>query len=347
MQVDFLIVGQGLAGSLLARELLRRGRTVHVVDDRWKSSSSQVAAGLMTPLTGRRFTLTKDYPALFASAQARLTELGVFRPTQVYRMFVDEEQRAKGLKRTECASCRTFIAQVTTSRGELDAELTDGFGGALMNGAWVDLPRLLADVRAGLQANGSLTEATFDPADVVGGPEGVVWREVRASAIVYCDGYKSAQRGPFKYLPWQPAKGEALTLKASVESKPFILNREGWALPLGQGVWRTGTNWQWDQLDEIPTEPQKEKLIRRFRSYFGQEVSVEVTAHIAGVRPCTSDNHPFMGTHPQQPRTHLFGGLGPRGTVWAPAMADEMAAYLCEGRALRPECDLSRFAPAG
>ena len=66
MQVDFLIVGQGLAGSLLAKELLRRGRAVHVVDDRWKSSSSQVAAGLMTPLTGRRFTLTKDYPELFA-----------------------------------------------------------------------------------------------------------------------------------------------------------------------------------------------------------------------------------------------------------------------------------------
>ena len=90
MQVDFLIVGQGLAGSLLAKELRRRGRSVHVVDDGWKSASSQVAAGLMTPLTGRRFTLTKDYPALFASAQARLTELGVFRPIQVYRMFVDD-----------------------------------------------------------------------------------------------------------------------------------------------------------------------------------------------------------------------------------------------------------------
>ena len=46
MQVDFLIVGQGLAGSLLARELRRRGRTVHAVDDGWKSASSQVAAGL-------------------------------------------------------------------------------------------------------------------------------------------------------------------------------------------------------------------------------------------------------------------------------------------------------------
>ena len=347
MQVDFLIVGQGLAGSLLAKELRRRGRSVHVVDDGWKSASSQVAAGLMTPLTGRRFTLTKDYPALFASAQARLTELGVFRPIQVYRMFVDDEQRAKGLKRTECTSCQPFIAKVTSARGELDGGLTDTFGGALMNGAWVDLPKLMSDVRAELLAAGSLTEASFDPADTVADADGVTWRQVRAGAVIYCDGYKSAQRGPFKYLPWQPAKGEALTLRTSVDGKPFILNREGWALPLGQGVWRTGTNWQWDQLDETPTEPQKEKLIRRFRSYFGQEVAVEVTAHIAGVRPCTSDNHPFMGTHPQQPRTHLFGGLGPRGTVWAPAMADEMAAYLCDGESLRPECNLSRFAPAG
>jgi len=358
MQVDFLIVGQGLAGSLLAKELLRRGRTVHVVDDCWKSSASQVAAGLMTPLTGRRFTLTKDYPELFVAAKARLTELGVFRPIQVYRMFVDEEQRAKGLKRTECRSCQPFIERVTSAQGELDAGLTDAFGGALMNGAWVDLPKLMSDVRAELVAAECLTEATFDPADAVVTADGVTWRTVRAGAIIYCDGavragaiiycdgYKSALRGPFKYLPWQPAKGEAITIHTSVADKPFILNREGWALPLGQGVWRTGTNWQWDQLDEAPTEPQKEKLIRRFRSYFGQEVQVDVTAHIAGVRPCTSDNHPFMGTHPQQPRTHLFGGLGPRGTVWAPLMADEMAAYLCEGRALRKECDLARFPAA-
>jgi glycine/D-amino acid oxidase-like deaminating enzyme len=346
MQVDFLIIGQGLAGSLLAKELLRRGRSVHVVDDRWKSSASQVAAGLMTPLTGRRFTLTKDYPELFDAAKARLTELGVFRPIQVYRMFVDEEQRGKGLKRTECRSCQPFIERVTSVRGELDAGLTDEFGGALMNGAWVDLPKLLSDVRAELQAASSLTEASFEPADAVATVDAVTWCHVQAGAIIYCDGYKSALRGPFKYLPWQPAKGEAITIRSSVADKPFILNREGWALPLGEGVWRTGTNWQWDQLDETPTEPQKEKLIRRFRSYFGQEVQVDVTAHVAGVRPCTSDNHPFMGMHPNQPRTHLFGGLGPRGTVWAPAMADEMAAYLCEGRPLRKECDLARFPAA-
>ena len=117
-------------------------------------------------------------------------------------------------------------------------------------------------------------------------------------------------------------------------------------MPLGQGVWRTGTNWQWDRLDEAASEAQKEKLIARFRGYFSRETRVEVTAHVAGVRPCTSDSHPFMGAHPSHPRTYLFNGLGPRGTVWAPAMAEDMAAYLCDGGALRKECDLARFPAA-
>lgn len=344
MQVDFLIVGQGLAGSLLAHALRARGRSVAVVDDVWKSAASQVAAGLMTPLTGRRFTLTKGYPELFAFARQRLGELEVFRPIDVYRMFVDDEQRRRGLKRAQCETCRPFIARITSQQGELDAGLTDAFGGALMHGAWVDLPKLLADTRRLLAAEGLYFLDAFDPAQAVAVADGVEWKGIRAGGIVYCDGYKSALRGPFKHLAWQPVKGEALNLTSDAPQKPFMLNREGWALPLGEGRWRTGANWQWDALDEVPTEAQKLKFLNRFRGYFNVPVSVEVTAHVAGVRPCTQDSHPFLGTHPEMSRTHLFNGLGPRGTVWAPLLAEEMADYLVSGKPLRQEVDLRRKA---
>jgi len=346
MQVDFLIIGQGLAGSLLAKELLRRGRTVRVVDDGWRSAASQVAAGLMTPLTGRRFSLTKDYSTLFERAREHLTPLGVFHPLDVYRLFVDAEQRARGLKRTECASCRPFIARITESKGELDPELTDGFGGALMHGAWVDLPKLLADVRRELQAAGCLIEATFEPSEATSAAAGLSWRHNLYGAIVYCDGYKSALRGPFTYLPWQPAKGEVLTLSSDAPQKPYVLNREGWALPLGDGRWRTGTNWQWDQLDETPSQAQQDKLLARFRGYFTSLVQVDVMDHSAGVRPCTADNRPFLGTHPSEPHTHIFNGLGPRGTVWAPSLTTQMADYLIEGKALPEELSINRHPPA-
>ncbi len=343
MQVDFLIVGQGLAGSLLARALRERGQKVLVIDDGWKSSSSQVAAGLMTPLTGRRFTLTPEYPELFQRAQKILSSLNVFRSIEVYRIFVDAEQRERGLKRSQSETCRPFIKKISDRAGELDSRLTDEWGGALMSGAWVDLPKLLHDSRTELQAENAWRQATFDPGDVQITSEFIQWRDVTARGLIYCDGYKSSQRGPFTYLPWQPVKGEAITFISSVAQTRFVLNREGWALPLGEGHWRAGTNWEWTQLNENPSEPQKEKLVRRFIGYFREPVTVEVAAHVAGVRPCTGDNYPLIGTHPHQPRIHLFNGLGPRGTVWAPALAEEMAEYLTEQTPLRDQCNLRRF----
>ena len=53
MKVDFLIIGQGIAGSTLALELLKREKTVLVVDRQDAGSSTRVAAGLVTPLTGK------------------------------------------------------------------------------------------------------------------------------------------------------------------------------------------------------------------------------------------------------------------------------------------------------
>ncbi len=343
MQVDFLIIGQGLAGSLLARALKHRGQKVMVVDDGWKSSSSQVAAGLMTPLTGRRFTLTPEYPELFQRAQKILSSLNVFRSIEVYRIFVDAQQREQGLKRSQSDTCRPFIKKISDQAGELDSRLTDEWGGALMSGAWVDLPKLLHDSRIELQAENAWRQATFDPGDVQITSDFIQWRDVTARGLIYCDGYKSSQRGPFTYLPWKPAKGEAITFQSPVLQTSFVLNREGWALPIGKGRWRAGTNWEWTQLDENPSSMQKEKLIRRFIGYFREPIMLEVTEHVAGVRPCTSDSYPMIGTHPSLPRVHLFNGMGPRGTVWAPTLAEEMADYLVKQSPLRAQCDLRRF----
>ncbi|MGA0133611.1 MAG: NAD(P)/FAD-dependent oxidoreductase [Opitutales bacterium] len=342
MRADFIIVGQGLAGTLLAEALIAAGRRVIVVDDGWRSSSSRVAAGLMTPLTGRRFTLTPGYPELFARASATLGALGVLRPARVYRMFVDAEQRERGLSRVAEASCAPFIERVTAGPGAAHETLDDPLGGALMRGAWTDLPRLLSEARERLRATGSLVEESFDCDALACQVDGVVWKGLQAGGAVFCDGYKSALAGPFRNLGWQPAKGEALTLVSGAPQTPFILNREGWALPMGGDVWRTGTNWEWGALDESPTAEQKDKLLARFRGYFKGPVATEVTTHQAGVRPCTGDGRPYLGTHPALPRLHLFNGLGPRGTVWAPQMAEIMARHLIAQEAIPPEVDLRR-----
>ena len=54
MRTDFLIVGQGVAGSLLAWFLLHAGKSVVVVDDGHKHAASITSLGLINPVIGVR-----------------------------------------------------------------------------------------------------------------------------------------------------------------------------------------------------------------------------------------------------------------------------------------------------
>ena len=58
--MDYLIVGQGLAGSLMAWHLLQRDQRVLVVDRDEPVTSSKVAAGLITPIAGQYFSLPTE-----------------------------------------------------------------------------------------------------------------------------------------------------------------------------------------------------------------------------------------------------------------------------------------------
>jgi glycine oxidase len=65
---DFVIVGQGIAGTVLSYTLLKRGYDVLVVDNAAEVSSSKVAAGLYNPITGKRMTKSWKADELLAFA---------------------------------------------------------------------------------------------------------------------------------------------------------------------------------------------------------------------------------------------------------------------------------------
>jgi len=75
--VDYLVIGQGLAGSLLSWELIKQGCNVHLIDNQ-KENASQIAAGLINPITGMRLVKSNELDTLLPFAKKLYYELGQF-----------------------------------------------------------------------------------------------------------------------------------------------------------------------------------------------------------------------------------------------------------------------------
>ena len=67
MNIDYLIIGQGLAGSLLAWELINRNQRILIVDN-GAENASLIAAGLINPVTGMRLVKSAQVDQLLPSA---------------------------------------------------------------------------------------------------------------------------------------------------------------------------------------------------------------------------------------------------------------------------------------
>jgi glycine/D-amino acid oxidase-like deaminating enzyme len=76
-QIDFLIIGQGLAGSILAYELIARGQRIMVIDNDHLGSASKVAAGIINPITGHRLNLTEGFVDYYHRATNFYTDIEI------------------------------------------------------------------------------------------------------------------------------------------------------------------------------------------------------------------------------------------------------------------------------
>jgi len=63
---------------------------------------------------------------------------------------------------------------------------------------------------------------------------------------------------------------------------------------------------------------------------------MEVIGHEAGVRPIIRNSQPVLGIHPEKSQIGFFNGLGSKGSLMAPSVADHFAGFLCG------ECDLDK-----
>ncbi len=344
---DYLIVGQGIAGSVLADKLLARGRKVVVVDDGHKTSSTRVAAGMVNPLAGKRFALAPDSEWLLPSAQDYFHQLSqqvgrqLFFPLPIRRILRNEQEQTQLDKRQADPAYAPYLGEISPP-GSLE-DVYDPLGSfVIRGGGYVASGPLLESLRARLQAAGALVEAAFRHDDLHLEADGVRWGERTFRTVVFCEGMRVRDNPWFRDIPTDPVKGEILDLTFPGPLPDEVLNKGKWLLPVGSGELRLGATYDRSSLDMEPTAEGRERLLKAFREIYPLGRGESVTGHVAGVRVCTRDNQPLMGRHRQHPALALFNGFGSKANSLVPGWAEVFTDHLDERKALPPSVDLYR-----
>ncbi len=348
---DYLIIGQGLAGSLLAWTLIRRGQQVRVLDDGHRTASSRVAAGLINPLAGMRFNAhprTADWLAAMHNTYAALARQ-LDQPAFVHTIPMQRLFRSPGQVRFfDRQHDNPAVADWLGARfgaGEADSGIRAPQGGFLQSHTgYVELPRLLDALRDWLHRQDAWRQVAVDLHTLRITPDGVELHGERAAHLVCCEGYRMRDNPWFDWLPLQPDRGVIQRLDGPHRLCRHIINGTHWLIPLADGGYRFGATHAHRRLEGPVSEEEHETLHLGLHGLLEDPAGVTVVEEAAGVRPATADRQSFQGTHPREPRLHLFNGFGARGTLSIPWHAEHMADWLLDGRPLPVETDIARHA---
>lgn len=345
---DILIVGQGLAGTVLAWELLDRGMDVRIVDAGMKDSASWIAGGMINPISPRRPTKGWRAEELFPEAIRTYGKLertlleNFLHQRPILRPFGDLEEKERWEKNAPEKGFDRFLLQDiprSSERFPIDPET----GSVAFQGGFLDLPSFLGNSREDFQKKGILHERNFDPGDLSKEKEGWKWEGLRTEKLILCQGTGMQNCPFFEQLPLRANKGEILTLEMPEFPEGLILNRGIYAIPIGEGKVRVGASYDHEDLTPGPTDQKRQELLQRMEAWI--PFSYRVIDHRAGFRPTTPDTRPYVGFHPEDKDTAIFNGMGSKAVLLAPYWAKRFAEELLkdEGQSPDPEVDPFRF----
>ncbi|MGD2116742.1 MAG: FAD-dependent oxidoreductase [Chromatiales bacterium] len=350
--IDVLIVGQGLAGSILAWHLLQAGQRVLVIDDHWRQSASAVAAGLVNPVRGKRLLLAEEinqclpYAHQFYRQLEQQCKRQLFVDMDMLRLFKDEQQQQYFAQRRQDPVYQSYF-KAFDRQHRYASQLDMPHGATWQQGTGYLLTTGLLDGMAEqLEQQHSLQRQAFDYNEVQLRDGKVQWRHYQAQHCVFCEGYQAISNPWFDWLPWQPAKGDILTIESEQASVEHIINRGNWLIPIGANRYKTGATHDWNLDSTQPNPAAQQQLLQSCKALFIQPPDCKVVNHETGVRPATRDKQPFIGFHPQHQQLLMFNGFGAHGSLMMPFYASQLSRVLQNEGSLPKSVDVQRYYPS-
>ena len=343
--IDYLIIGSGIAGIAFAETCLQKDKSFFVLDDD-SQNSSKVAGGLYNPVILKRFSKLEHaqeqlilLDSFYASIEGRINRKINF-PLPILRKFFSIEEQNNWFIASDKIGLSPFLSTTIQYKQYDGIDAPHGYGEVLQTG-YVDTALLLDAFRSYLKENNVFRQETFEYGLLEVGTDFIQYKEIKAKHIIFAEGFGMHANLYFKHLPLDGTKGELFIIKAPGLNLDVIVNTSVFILPLGNDLFKVGATYNWADKTDLPTEEGKQELITRIEEILSCDF--EIIEHFAGVRPTVKDRRPLVGTHPDHANIHILNGLGTRGVMLGPSMAQALYEHIENGKPLDLSSDIKRF----
>jgi glycine/D-amino acid oxidase-like deaminating enzyme len=345
MNVDYIVVGLGLAGMAFTKELIANKKSF-VVFENQSQNSSIVAGGVYNPVVLKRFTpvwnavsqLEMASP-FYAEFEKKFNKQYDFK-LNIGRVFKSVEEQNEWFVACDKPLLSKFmIPQILK---EKYTGIISNYGyGMLVNTGRIDTKSLLEDYRNYIVSLGLLKFESFNYSEIIIDEKNINYQGIKAQKIVFCEGFGLKSNPFFNYLPMQEAKGELLIIHAPNLNVDFLIKAAVFILPLGNNFYKVGATFNWKDKTQLPSDVGKQELIHKLHTFL--TVPYKIVDHIAGIRPTVKDRRPLVGVHPKYQNMAVLNGLGTRGVMIAPVAAKVLYSYLEDNIEIDPEMAITRF----
>ncbi len=352
---EILIIGQGLAGTILAFSFEKAGIPFKIYDDESSLNSSRVAAGLWNPIIAGKYVLAwrsnefipflnQFYPELEKKLNASF-----FFPKPIYKIVMSEKERKYLSERKFTPPASEFFEEIEFDLNEKQL-VNPHLGLVKINqSGWLDINNFLDHAKSYFIQKQFFIRASETEKNIAMNEDELKWesdcvrfREEYFSKVIFSRGYKDYLNSLFPQLRFNLVKGETLIIETENLGENQIINGGVFIIPLGNNLYKVGSNYAWNDLSETPTEKAKLEITQKLEAFL--KIPYKILDHKAGIRPSTVGRKPFVGIHPQNHKMGVFGGLGTRGVMTAPLLANQLSEFILgKENAIFEDADLRRM----
>ncbi len=345
MEVDYIIVGFGLAGFSFADHLERNNKSFVVFENN-SQNSSLVAGGTYNPLVLKRFTPVWNGDVQLEYAQTFYKDL-----EQKFNSKFDTKVDTKKLFTSVGDENDWFIAcdkpvvskymNPKICREKINGVFTDFGYGELSGTGWIDIKPMISAYKTQLEKDQRFFNEDFIHTNIEFNSDTVTYNNITSKYIVFAEGYGNKDNPYFNALPLNGTKGEVITIYAPELDIDFQLKSACFVLPLGEHYYKVGATFNWNDKTLNPTKEGREELVDKLKKFI--TVPFEVVDQLAGIRPTVKDRRPLVGIHPKYKNLAILNGLGTRGVMIAPTVAKDLFDHIELQKPLDREIDILRY----